>query len=74
MQENLDLLMGAKAIGQYLGLNQRQVYNLIYAGELPTFHIGGTVAARKGKLANWLDGKEGGAPKYPMIIVGGGAA
>ncbi|NTI48509.1 DNA-binding protein [Agrobacterium rhizogenes] len=61
MQENLDLLMGAKAIGQYLGIGRRQVYNLIYAGELPTFHVGSTVAARKGKLSGWLADKEGAA-------------
>ncbi|NTH63936.1 helix-turn-helix domain-containing protein [Agrobacterium rhizogenes] len=61
MQDNLDLLMGANAIGQYLGLGRRQVYNLIYAGELPTFHIGSTVAARKGKLAGWLAEKEAAA-------------
>jgi predicted DNA-binding transcriptional regulator AlpA len=49
-----DLLMGAKAIASHLGINSRQAYRLIYADALPTFKLGGSVAARRSSLAKWL--------------------
>lgn len=50
-----DLLMGAGSIAKYLGLSPRQVYRLIYAEAIPTFKLGGSVAARKTTLLKWLD-------------------
>lgn len=55
--ENMEILMGANAIAKQLGITRRQTYKLIYAGEIPTFKLGGTVAARKSVLAKWLDDK-----------------
>jgi predicted DNA-binding transcriptional regulator AlpA len=52
-----DLLMGAAAIAAALGITRRQTYKLVYAGDLPTFKLGGTVAARRTGLAAWLDSK-----------------
>ncbi|KNY17725.1 hypothetical protein AKG11_05200 [Shinella sp. SUS2] len=50
-----DLLLGAKAIGDYLGITARQTYRLTYDGLLPHFKLGGTVAARRTALTKWLD-------------------
>jgi predicted DNA-binding transcriptional regulator AlpA len=49
-----DLLMGARAIASHLGINIRQAYRLIYADALPTFKLGGSVAARRSSLAKWF--------------------
>lgn len=49
-----DLLMGAHAIAQFLGVSRRQVYRLIYSEIVPSFKLGGTVAARKSSLARWM--------------------
>ena len=50
-----DLLLGAKAIGDYLGITARQTYRLTYDGLLPHFKLGGTVSARRSALMKWLD-------------------
>lgn len=46
-----DLLVGAKAIASHLGVTSRQVYKFCYEDGLPTFRLGGSVAARKSTLA-----------------------
>ena len=53
-----DLLMGADAIGRFLGITRRQTYRLVYDGIVPSFKLGGTVAARKSTLTNWLAAQE----------------
>ena len=53
-----DLLMGAKAIGSHLGITQRQTYRLVYDEIIPTFKLGGTVAARRSSLSKWLEAQE----------------
>lgn len=53
-----DLLFGAKAIADFLGINQRQTYRLVYDGVLPSFKLGGTVAARRSTLTKWLVAQE----------------
>jgi len=49
-----DLLLGATAIATHLGINRRQTYRLIYGDHVPTFKLGGTVAARRSSLDKWL--------------------
>ena len=49
-----DLLLGASAIAEHLGINRRQTYRLIYGDLVPTFKLGGTVAARRSSLDKWL--------------------
>jgi hypothetical protein len=49
-----DLLLGATAIAEHLGINRRQTYRLIYGEHVPTFKLGGTVAARRSSLDKWL--------------------
>jgi predicted DNA-binding transcriptional regulator AlpA len=41
-----DLLLGAKAIAEFLGVTPRHTYRLIYDDCIPNFKLGGTVAAR----------------------------
>lgn len=50
-----DLLIGANAIAAALGITRRQTYKLIYGDELPTFKLGGSVAARRSTLIKWLE-------------------
>ena len=50
-----DLLMGAQAIGRFLGISRRKTYRLVYEKIIPTFKLGGTVAARKSSLVAWLE-------------------
>lgn len=53
-----ELLIGAPAIAAMLGIKRRQVYKLLYAGILPTFKLGGSVAARRSTLSTWLAEQE----------------
>ncbi|MDF8353215.1 helix-turn-helix domain-containing protein [Ensifer adhaerens] len=46
--------MGGDAIADFLGITRRQVYRLVYDGHLPSFKLGGTIAARKSSLSQWL--------------------
>jgi predicted DNA-binding transcriptional regulator AlpA len=50
-----DLLLGANAIAAHLGISPRQTYRLIYADTIPTFKLGGAVAARRSTLTRWID-------------------
>ncbi|MBN8245245.1 helix-turn-helix domain-containing protein [Nitratireductor aquimarinus] len=50
------ILMGAAAIAEHLGITRRQAYRLVY-DDLPTFKLGGTVAARPAEITEWLEGK-----------------
>lgn len=52
---NGDLLMGANAIAAFLGITPRQTYRLVYDAILPTFKLGGTLAARRSTLTAWLN-------------------
>jgi excisionase family DNA binding protein len=53
-----DLLYGAQAIADFLGMRTTQVYPLIHKGKLPVLKIGARVACRKSTLTNWLESKE----------------
>jgi hypothetical protein len=45
-----DLLIGAKPIADFTGLDPRQVYHAAAKGHIPTFYIGPKIAARKSEL------------------------
>lgn len=47
----IDLLRGLKAIGDHIGMTERQVQHLHENGDLPTFTLGRRVCARKSALA-----------------------
>lgn len=53
-----DLLIGAKAIGQALGITRRQVFHLQEKKLIPTFRLGASVAARRSTLMRWLAEQE----------------
>lgn len=53
-----DLLMGARAIADYLGITPRQLYHLVETKRLPHFYEGRTVCARKTTLSAWLANRE----------------
>ena len=53
-----DLLQGAKAIADFIGLTQRQVFHLAEIGELPVFKIGGRLTARKSTLLAHIEALE----------------
>ncbi|MBX5175315.1 DNA-binding protein [Rhizobium lentis] len=53
-----DILTGHKAIARFLGLSPRQISWHDERGNLPTFRIGRTVAARKSTLLQWIDEQE----------------
>ena len=46
-----DLLYGAHAIAEYLGVTPRAAYHLIETRRIPFFKIGKTVCARRSTLA-----------------------
>lgn len=56
-----DLLLGAPAIAKYLGVTQRQVYRLVADKIVPSFKVGGTVAARRSSLSTWMKQAEAAA-------------
>ena len=46
-----DLLYGASAIAEYLGVKPRAAYHLIETKRIPFFKIGKTLCARRSTLA-----------------------
>ena len=52
-----DILFGAKAIAVETGIPVRQVYRLAELKELPTFKLGGQIAARRSELSEKLTAK-----------------
>ena len=50
-----DLLYGAHAIAEFLGIKERAAYHLIETRRIPFFKIGKTVCARRTSLAAKLD-------------------
>jgi hypothetical protein len=45
-----DLLVGAKAIGDFIGKDSRQVFHMVSHGQLPAFKLGAVIHARKSSL------------------------
>jgi len=64
--ETADLLYGAPAIAEFLGLRERQTRHLIEKGLLPTYKIGKTVCASRDALASWLRDQERKAGRRPI--------
>lgn len=55
------LLTGAKAIGNFLGLTERQVLHRVETGDLsPVFRLGKTLCARPETLRQWIERQEAG--------------
>lgn len=62
MKEKLadDLLVGAKAIAEYVGVTERQVFYWGETGRLPLFKIGSKWAGRKSQINERLSKLESG--------------
>ena len=55
LPEPSDLLHGADAIRQFLGLrSNRQIFYLAEQGRLPHFRLGRILCASRASLADWL--------------------
>lgn len=50
-----DLLLGAKAIAEFLGCKVRQVYHMLAKRQLPGFKIGDVIAARKSTILKHIE-------------------
>lgn len=57
-RDQLDLLWGGQAIGDYLGLNRRQAYWLLEQGRLPARQVGGRWTASREALRRHVLGEE----------------
>lgn len=55
-----DMLRGADAIADFIGMPRRAIYHAISKGSLPHFRIGETVCARKSTLLSWIGEQEKG--------------
>ena len=53
-----DLIYGAEAIADFLGMARRQVYHAAAQDHLPIFRIGSMLCCRKSTLANWIVERE----------------
>lgn len=54
----LEMIVGARKIGEALGLPSRRIYDMADRGELPTVKLGGSLAIRKAKLLEFVQGLE----------------
>jgi hypothetical protein len=59
-----DLLYGADAIARFVfgerdrRRNRRKIYALVETGQLPAFHLGRTICARKSSIVNSVAARE----------------
>lgn len=53
-----DVIQGAEAVAEYLGLSRRQIYHAVEHGYLPVFRIGGIICARRSTLCRWMEDLE----------------
>ncbi len=54
----LEMIVGARKIGEALGLPSRRIYEMSDRGEIPTVKLGGSIAVRRARLAEWLTSLE----------------
>ena len=57
-----DLLYGAPAMADFIGITERQVRHRCDTDQLPHFKIGKTLCGRKTTIGRWLDESEGVSP------------
>ena len=55
---DLELLIGEKAISAEMKTKPRQTYRMVYECGLPVFRLGGSIAIRRSTLRRWLEEKE----------------
>lgn len=55
---NPDILTGARAIGEFLNLEEGTVRRNVRNRLLPTYRVGTTICARKSTLLAWISAQE----------------
>jgi hypothetical protein len=50
-----DLLYGARAIADFLGITPKATYHLVEAKRIPSFKIGKTICSRRSTLARAIE-------------------
>ncbi|MBT4905934.1 MAG: hypothetical protein HOL07_00870 [Rhodospirillaceae bacterium] len=53
-----DILCGADAIADYMGVPRRMIYHLAHASQLPIFRLGAKICARKSQLVAFVEKQE----------------
>ena len=53
-----DVLYGAAAIGQHIGLRPRQIYSMADQGRLPVFRTGAVLCSTPALLDDWRAARE----------------
>lgn len=61
MTNELEMLVGAKNIGAAMGVSAKRIYDMTEAGQFPAIKLGGSIAIRKAKLLEYLEGLEAAA-------------
>ncbi|SCX31077.1 hypothetical protein DSM25558_5113 [Agrobacterium sp. DSM 25558] len=56
--EGSEVIVGAKAIGEAIGVKTRRVHLMIDKGEIPVFRLGGSIAMRRSTLNSWISSLE----------------
>jgi hypothetical protein len=52
---NIDLLWGCRAIADFIGRRERQVFHLLETGQLPARKVGATWVAQRRKLREFFE-------------------
>lgn len=50
-----EVLLGAKAIADFLGWSERQVFYRVETDKIPTFRLGKTICAKPETLLRWIE-------------------
>lgn len=58
MADQVDLLVGTRAIAEFLGMTPRAAQWSIHRGALPAFRLGNRVCASRAGLSMWLRERE----------------
>nr|WP_314256807.1 helix-turn-helix domain-containing protein [uncultured Devosia sp.] len=53
-----DLVVGADAVAEFLGMTRRQVYGAVERRTLPLFKIGSQICVRRSVLISWIEDRE----------------
>ncbi|GAB4069563.1 helix-turn-helix domain-containing protein [Ancylobacter sonchi] len=53
-----DVLYGASAIADFLGVSPNTIYYRVQSGSLPTFRLGSSICARRSTLRAWMEEQE----------------
>ncbi|MBW9074940.1 helix-turn-helix domain-containing protein [Agrobacterium deltaense] len=53
-----EVIVGAQAIAEVLGVTERRVRFMVTRKEIPVFKMGGSIAPRRTTLESWIDALE----------------